>query len=409
MNIHQQAIQDSQIFKERHENSPGIVIFNQGDWWHPTPDRLQLLNDQNYYVLTAANGSIDIPFWITQERCIGGMFGHRETVEAAKSQYPEKIFERFEGVGSRFLRSITQDIPYALWYSGIPWCDPTPRNIKTVDVVASFSPVALKRGDLLIASLIQANVSAYVFAHSFGSDQISINNLLTLVKALGGEVEYFQYPFDPYALIKINNHIIIDCRPMGANNSIVSNYLSRAKLFIHTSTTEGFSNAVMEALSNDVPILICDDIQGPLQTLSVELPQCFTRAQPNVSSLIKNIRDILSSQPPTGSVRNAFKALLDPFEINRRMVLGAQTWFEKKGLQWKGHCLGIFGGVQSKLDLANTNAEESYRGFLHIYPNLVNTANYINFQISVSEKLGAKNNAEILKREALIVDAMRPS
>ena len=58
------AFQDGQIFKERCEDSPGIIMFCQGDWWHPTPERVAMLERENYYVLTAANGRADIPFWL---------------------------------------------------------------------------------------------------------------------------------------------------------------------------------------------------------------------------------------------------------------------------------------------------------------------------------------------------------
>ena len=48
------AFQDGQIFKERCEDSPGIIMFCQGDWWHPTPERVAMLERENYYVLTSA-------------------------------------------------------------------------------------------------------------------------------------------------------------------------------------------------------------------------------------------------------------------------------------------------------------------------------------------------------------------
>ena len=54
-----QTLQDAQIFKERCEDSPGIVLLCQGDW-RPTAERVHLFEAQNYYVLTAANGYQDI-------------------------------------------------------------------------------------------------------------------------------------------------------------------------------------------------------------------------------------------------------------------------------------------------------------------------------------------------------------
>ncbi len=398
--------QDGQVFKEKYEDSPGILIFCQGDWWHPTPDKVRLLKDSNYYVMTAANGRIDLPFWLPEERCIGGMFGHQKNVEEARLLYPDKVIERFEGVGSRFLKNIMQDMPYTLWYAGISHCQAVPKSLKSLDVVSSFSPVPLKRGNLLIEALVKSGVSAYIFAHTFGANQDSVDDLLCLLDKLEMKVNYFHFPFDPYALISIDNRIILDIRPLGANNSIVAGYLSRTRLFIHTSTTEGFSNAVMEALNNDVPVLICDDIEGPLQTLSKELPQCFTRVSPDIPSLVKGIQEMLQEQPETGSVRKAFKMLLDPFEINQKIVLGAQAWFALNGIPWKGHCLGIFGGNQSKLNLANISAEESYRGSQPIYPNLRDAASYTNFQLKISKNIGNENNIRVLSAEKKLIDLL---
>ncbi|HEY3432097.1 MAG TPA: hypothetical protein VGK09_06070 [Rhodocyclaceae bacterium] len=390
--------QDAQIFKERCEDSPGILMLCQGDW-QPTAERLRLLEEQNYYVMTAANGYQDILDWLPQPRCIGAMFAHPETVAQARQHFPEKVIERFEGVGARFLRSLTQELPYGLHNAGAPFTATAPAALKTLDVVSVFSPVALKRGHLLIEALLAAGVTAYVFAQSLGSNPQLLASFFDVVKASGKTIEYFHYPFDPYALMRIDGRIVIDGRPIGANNSIVSAYLARARLFVHTSTTEGISNSIMEALLNDVPVLICDDIRGPQQALSLQLPQCIHRSPPDTASLAGNIRDLLASPRTDGEIRAAFRQVIDPFEINRRVVRGTQEWFTRNGLPWKGHCLGLLGGVQSKIDLASVSAEESYRGGRHIYPSVAEATQCVGFQWKIADSLGRSDHAASLLAE----------
>jgi hypothetical protein len=397
------TIQDAQIFKERCEDSPGILLLCQGDW-RPTPERLRLFEEQNYYVLTAANGFQDIVDWLPLPRCIGAMFAHPETVAKSRQLYPDKVIERFEGVGARFLRSVTQELPYGLHNAGMPFTATVPATLKTLDVVSVFSPVPLKRGHLLVESLITANVTAYLFAHSLGSNQQLLASFLDVVRHSGKQIEYFHYPFDPYALMRIDGRIIIDGRPIGANNSIVSAYLARCRLFVHTSTTEGMSNSVMEALMNDVPVLICDDIRGPLQNLSQQLPQCIYRAAPDVGTLVNSIQTLLEASRPQGSIRSTFRNVIDPFQINRNVVRGTQEWFARNGLPWKGHCLGLLGGVQSKIDIAKVGAEESYRGDKHIYPNPLEASQCTIFQRQIAEDLGRTDYASTLLAELQFIN-----
>lgn len=385
------SFQDGQIFKERCEESPGILIFCQGDWWHPTPERVALLERANYLVMTAANGRADIPFWLPHPRCIGCLFGDTSTANEARHLYPGKIIENFEGVSARFLRNISQEMPFSLHYAGVPFTATAPKDHKTVDVVSSFSPVALKRGHLLMETLINSGVSAYVFAHTLGSDQSELAKFLEHAKRSQCRVEFFHLPFDPYALIRIDDRIVIDCRPIGANSPIVSSYLARARLYLHTSTTEGFSNAIMEALHNDVPVLLCEDILGPLQNMSYDLPECFTRAQATPENLGQKIKQIIAQPPERGQVKAAFDRRMNPFELNRRIVLATQAWFARQGLPWKGHCLGIFGGVQSKLDLADVTAEQSYRGSFPIYSSPEMARQFIGFHANIALQKGRKD------------------
>jgi hypothetical protein len=392
------TLQDAQIFKERCEDSPGILMLCQGDW-RPTPERLKLFEEQNYFVMTAANGFQDIVDWLPQPRCMGGMFAHPDTVAQARQLYPEKVVERFEGVGARFLRSLTQELPYGLHNAGAPFTATTPYALRTLDVVSVFSPVALKRGDLLIDALIASGVTAYVFAQSLGSNPQLLAGFNDIVQRSGKSVEYFHYPFDPYAVMRIDGRIVIDGRPIGANNSIVSAYLARARLFLHTSTTEGISNSIMEALLNDVPVLICEDIRGPQQGLSQQLPGCIHRSTPDTASLVGNIHKLLANRRPDGEVRADFRKVIDPFEINRRVVRAAQAWFTRQGLPWKGHCLGLLGGVQSKIDLDDVGAEISYRGGRHIYPSPAEAAQCAAFQIQIADMLGRADHAASLRAE----------
>lgn len=392
------TMQDAQIFKERCEDSPGILVLCQGDW-RPTAERVRLFEEQNYYVLTAANGYQDIVDWLPQPRCIGAMFAHPATAAQARQQYPDKVIERFEGVGARFLRTLTQELPYGLHNAGLPFTGTVPAALKTVDVVSVFSPVALKRGQLLIESLLAANVTAYLFAQSLGSNPQLLESFFEVVRKAGKSIEYFHYPFDPYALIRIDGRIVIDGRPIGANNSVVSAYLARARLLVHTSTTEGISNSVMEALLNDVPVLVCEDIRGPLQDLSLQLPGCISRSKPEANALVAHIQRLLTTQRAHGSIREGFRHVINPFEINRQMVRGTQAWFARNGLPWKGHCLGLLGGVQSKLDLAHATAEESYRGHQHIYPSPAEAMQCAAFQVQIAEAIGATPHTASLRAE----------
>jgi hypothetical protein len=392
------TVQDAQIFKERCEDSPGIVVLCQGDW-RPTPERVRMFEEQNYYVLTAANGFQDSVDWLAQARCMGAMFAHPATVSLARQQYPDKVIERFEGVGARFLRTLSQELPFGLHNAGYPFTGTVPSALKTVDVVSAFSPVALKRGALLLESLLASDATAYLFAQSMGGKPELLDALFEIVRQAGKSIEYFHYPFDPYALMRIDGRIVIDGRPIGANNSLVSAYLARARLLVHTSTTEGISNSVMEALLNDVPVLLCEDIRGPLQNLSLELSDCITRCAPNTQALVKNIHQLLASPRVHGSVRASFSKVINPFEINRHIVRGTQQWFARNGLPWKGHCLGLLGGVQSKIDLANVSAEESYRGHLHIYPSAAESLQNAAFQLQIAEAIGAQSHAASLRAE----------
>lgn len=397
------SMQDAQIFKERCEDSPGIVVLCQGDW-RPTAERIRLFEEQNYYVLTAANGYQDIVDWLPQPRCIGAMFAHPATVAEARQHYPDKVIERFEGVGARFLRTLTQELPYGLHNAGLPFTGTAPAELKTVDVVSVFSPVALKRGQLLIESLLAANVTAYLFAQSLGSNPQLLESFFEVVRQAGKSIEYFHYPFDPYALMRIDGRIVIDGRPIGANNSVVSAYLARARLLVHTSTTEGISNSVMEALLNDVPVLLCEDIRGPLQDLSLQLPDCISRSAPEANVLVEHIQRLLHAPRAHGSIREGFSQVINPFEINRKMVRGTQEWFARNGLPWRGHCLGLLGGVQSKIDLAATTAEESYRGYRHIYPSPTEAMQCAAFQVQVAEALGATQHAASLRAEMQYIE-----
>lgn len=392
------TIQDAQIFKERCEDSPGIVVLCQGDW-QPTTERVRMFEEQNYFVLTAANGFQDIVDWLPQPRCIGAMFAHPATVRQARQQYPDKVIERFEGVGARFLRTLSQELPFGLHNAGLAFTGTAPSTMKTVDVVSAFSPVALKRGQLLLESLLASTATAYLFAQSMGGKPELLEAFFDIVRRAGKSIEYFHYPFDPYALMRIDGRIVIDGRPIGANNSVVSAYLARARLLVHTSTTEGISNSVMEALLNDVPVLLCEDIRGPLQDLSLQLPDCITRCVAQADALVKSIAFLLSTPRAHGSVRESFSKVINPYEINRQVVRGTQQWFARNGLPWKGHCLGLLGGVQSKLDLACVTAEESYRGKLHIYPSAAESLQNVAFQIQIAEAIGAQTHAASLRAE----------
>jgi hypothetical protein len=276
-------------------------------------------------------------------------------------------------------------------------------------VVSIFSPVPLKRGQLLVEALVLAKASAYIFSQSLGSNPALLDSFLQVVRAWGCALEYIHLPFDPYALICIDGRIVIDGRPIGANNAVVSAYLARARMMVHTSTTEGISNAVMEALLNDVPVLLCEDIRGPLQKLSLQLPQCFTRSAPEAQAVAQMIDQLRELKRPMGAVRSAFLAAIDPFEINRRVVRSSQAWFSRQGLPWKGHCLGLFGGVQSKLDLGRIDAHASYRGSRHIYPSAEEAFQCANYQFDIAFNAGNFAAAACLRHETALLKPTDPA
>jgi Glycosyl transferases group 1 len=402
------AVQDAQVFKERCEDSPGVLVLCQGDWL-PTPERVRLFEETGYYVMTAANGYRDILDWLPQARCIGGMFAHPDSVSEARRSFPDKVIERFEGVGERFLRTLTQELPYGLHNAGLPFDTTTPATLKTVDVVSVFSPVALKRGQLLIDALLAAGATAYLFAQSLGSDSALLQSFLDSVSRAGRRIDFFHYPFDPYGLIRLDGRIVIDGRPIGANNCIVPSYLARARLYVHTSTTEGLSNSVMEALLSDVPVVLCDDIRGPLQELSQELAVCFRRAPPDAAALAGTIRALLAAPSHDGRVRAAFRAAIDPFEVNRRVVRGVQAWFARHDLPGKGHCLGLMGGVQSRLDVRDPDGEAAYRGQRHIYPDPAGAARCAAFQRRIADATGTRDHAATLLEELRLMGAAPPA
>lgn len=58
------------------------------------------------------------------------MFAHVDTVAQARQQYPDKVIERFEGVGARFLRTLTQELPYGLHNAGMPFTVTVPATLK---------------------------------------------------------------------------------------------------------------------------------------------------------------------------------------------------------------------------------------------------------------------------------------
>jgi len=396
--------QDAQIFKERCEDSPGILLLCQGDW-RPTPERVLRIGTLDYRVITAANGFQDIVDWLPFDCCMGAIFAQPATVEWAKAKFPKKVIERFEGVGARFLRTLTQELPYGLHNAGAPFDTVTPQALKTVDVVSVFSPVPLKRGDLLIDALLASGASAYLFAQSLGSNPDLLAAFLESVQRGGHALEYLYYPFDPYAVLRIAGRIVIDGRPIGANNSLVSSYLARSRLYVHTSTTEGLSNSVMEALMSDVPVLLCEDIRGPLHDLSRQLPGCFSRSRADAASLAAHIKSEIQGRGTAGNVRKQFLSHINPFDINRKVVRQAQQWFADQGLPWKGHCLGLLGGVQSHIDLNEVSATIAYKGGRHIYPSASQALACLDYQLGVADQVGNQTAIRSLEAERAWISA----
>ena len=85
---------------------------------------------------------------------------------------------------------------------------------------------------------------------------------------------------------------------------------------------------------------------------------------------------------------------------------GAQAWFAKNGLPWKGHCLGILGGIQSKLDLSDVSAEQAYRGRAPIYNNPESVRQYVGFHANVAITQGRKDLLAALVAELKVLEKM---
>ncbi len=118
-----------------------------------------------------------------------------------------------------------------------------------------------------------------------------------------------------------------------------------------------------------------------------------------MESLSRHVQQLIDAPPAAGAVKAAFDAVLNPFEVNRRVVRGAQAWFERHGLPWKGHCPGILGGIQSRLDLNDVTAEQCHRGRAPIYNNTEAVRQYVGFHANIALRQGRQDLAAPLVAE----------
>lgn len=397
------------VFKEKTESSPGILILGQGGW-KPTDERVKLLREANYFVITTSSGEIDNTSWAAKDICIGLLLHDMDNVRSISEAYPDKTIERFDSVGMFLLRTVTQWLPFSLHVAGLSYNAAAPKELKSVDVICNFSPIRLKRPQLAFETILRGDFSAYVASQLLGGDHKLWNEIQEMFRELNATLDYYYFPFDSYALPRVNNKLFIDCRPIGSNSSLVANYLDRGRVFLHTSWTEGISNSIIEALTRNVPVVACSDQRGPIQDLAAELPGAITLVEPDPVALSRAIRTIIDNYDDYAGVAHLFRSKFDVFETNRRLVKGAQDWFRRNGYVWEGNCMGLFGGLQSKHDLScEIDGRTCYTGMFPIYPDPDLVAGFIEFQSGIAVSLNNEPAIRALLSEAhYLAAAFRP-
>jgi len=391
--------QDCQIVKERCEDSPGILLLCHGDT-KPTPERLAALEKYNYFVISASGGSGDRVDWLPHLRCIGALLHTKNRVSWARKNYPEKIIERSDLITLRTLSTMTQEPANILRSAYYSHTLPSFPSLKTIDIASCWLSVPSKRTELVVESALLGNLSAYIMSHNFGADNDAISRVNRVIADYNAKVETVYLPFEPYAMHKIGEKILIDSRPIGINNGVWPSILDKAHVYLHTSEFEGIPNSIVEALMRNVPVVVCADVKGPLIELAEDIRPAITVSEPTPRAIVETIRKIVANYRDYANVREKFQSQLDPFEINRRIVKRCQELFRSKGIPWKGHCQGLMGGMSARFNIAeDIRGIEQSVGQQPIFPNPRLDSRYLDHQMDLARKANNSSALKVLENE----------
>jgi len=395
--------QDCQLIKERYEDSPGILLLAHGSK-DPTPERRQALRKYNYLVVSASCSYQDDIYWLEYPECIGAILHDQRTVEWAQARYPDKIIERFEAASLLLLRTTTQFAATLYPLFSPPSEVAVPGQLKTIDIVGCWASNPIKRTELLVEAALEGDFSAYIISGGLGADKTALQALQRAAQRRGFSLEPFYLPFEPYALHKIGSKIFIDGRILGINNGLVSSTLDKARVYVHTSTTEGIANSIVEALLRNVPVVVCSDLRGPLVSLAAQMPAAITVCEPEPAAIARTVRDILRNYERYSNVRGIFRRHLDPFAVDARLVRRCQQKFHRMSLPWKGRCHGLLGAVPAKFNIAaEIDPWQQISGQRCIYPDLDCIVSYLEHQIDLAYKAGNRFAVRRLETEYQMV------
>jgi hypothetical protein len=399
---------DCQVIKERCEDSPGIVLLCHGNV-DPTPERLTALKRCNYLVISASGGSVDRAGWLRETVCIGALLHSEDTLRWAETYYPDKIILHSDAMSLKMLRTITQDpaniLPIA-GYSSTSAQSAT-ASMKTIDIVSCWVSAWYKRTELVVESAIRGNLSAYVISHEFGADDQVVDRLNRVIDKYHLTLEPLYFPFEPYAIHKIGERIFIDGRPFGIGNGILPSILDKARVYVHTSETEGIPSTIVEALMRNVPVVACADVKGPLLELAEHVRPAITICDATAEAIADGVKRIITDYHKYHNVREKFGSYFDPFETNRRFVKRCQELFRTRGIPWKGHCQGLMGGTSARFNVAeDISGLEQSTGRQPIFPNPAIGLRYLNHQISLARKANNRFALEVLETERAMINAV---
>jgi hypothetical protein len=396
---------DCQVIKERCEDSPGILLLCHGNV-DPTPERLTALEKYNYFVISASGQSVDRTAWLPETVCIGALLHSEDSISWAEACYPDKIVLHSDAMSLTMLRTITQERANILRLADYSYTSPQPASLRTIDVVSCWTSVPLKRTELLVESAIRGNLSAYIVSQVFGADDEVMHRLNRVIGKYHATLEPLYFPFEPYAIHKIGERILIDGRPFGIGNGILPSMLDKARVYVHTSEIEGIPNAIVEALMRDVPVVVCADVKGPLLELAEHVRPAITICDPTPEAIADGVKRIITDYHKYLNVREKFVSYFDPFETNRRFVKRCQDLFRTRGIPWKGHCQGLMGGTHAKFNVAeDISGLEQSSGQQPIFPNPALGLRYLDHQILLARKANNRFALGVLETERALINA----
>ncbi len=397
-----------QVFKERCAESPGILVLGHGDQG-PTPDKVAALERYNYYVISASVCREDNVSWLGNPRCIGALLHDPQVLAAVAARLPDLFFERLNCVTLNLWRTATQLSASMLSLTERPFTEALPSDLKCIDMSGCWTAVDLKRSPLWIETALQGDLSAYLVTQEFGARPELVKGIEAVAARYGQELIPFYAAFEQYAQFRVGEKVIIDGRPIGINNGIFSSVLDKTRVYVHTSETEGIPNSILEALLKEVPVLICEDVLGPLTQMAKEMPGAISTAAPSAASLQKAAKDIIANYEDYRAAARHHRHLVDPFEINRRLIRGAQSYFAKHNLPWKGQAFGLIGTGGSLINIAEEiPALTQATGYRNMYPNQDLAEKYLEYQLQVARDSGNTHAKSLLTKELTMVNSNNP-